>query len=725
MWVNLNKAPPASYYEQEGRPSTASTSSSHLEPPPVYSAYHKTDLSDPRQSSQHSLVPSESDPDHEERRRLLVIYIHGFNGNSQSFRSFPAHVHNFLKDALSETHVVHTKLYPRYKTYRAVEVARDKFSEWLEPHEGPHTDVILVGHSMGGILAADVILIPNQNPQAQQPFKHRILGHVSLDCPFLGLHPGIIASGIASLFQPAPKAPQDPTYIEPRGSESTLAVNDGAASVHSFSGSSGEPRRPDPHFNAPFFNDNTYEERPFLQSVFSFIKKHHAEGVANSFAQRLMDQLEFGGCLADYTGLHARYKKLRALEDVDDMKMLAQGHPPGAYTQVRFVNYYTLSSGVPKRPKASADAQNVTQTISEQPELDDSLDIDPLNRKANDEEIITPRSGQSATPEEHITAAEGSGISGLDTQTAPFQGKGAETDQIPEQHDIRFSRLSMQEIDPTPMSDNDEPEKSDADQVGQADEPNSLPSATPTTSLQPSATEELNLPPLAEEPTPPVLPDLDDYTDKASRKQAEKESKRLQKAYEQALKDRAKSVREREKLIEKRRKETQKMIEKQDRQAQKEADKHEHKEKQRLLKEEQRLEKERQRMEREAQKLRGKAEKVESGGESSRSAVEADEAHDEVLSDEGEAERDIAAEAQALAPKKRKKFCTLPRKVNGRADEAWVDIYMENMNEVTAHCGLFFAGPHYDKLVGEVGSRIVGWVQEDLTKRAILNMPVD
>ena len=142
-----------------------------------------------------------------------------------------------------------------------------------------------------------------------------------------------------------------------------------------------------------------------------------------------------------------------------------------------------------------------------------------------------------------------------------------------------------------------------------------------------------------------------------------------------------------------------------------------------MLKEEQRLEKERQRMEREAQKLQGKTEKAKSV--SSRSAVETDSTHEDVASDPEEDAREVAEEAQALAPKKRKKFCTLPRKVNGKADEAWVDIYMENMTEVTAHCGLFFAGPHYDRLVGDVGSRIVGWVQDDLTKKAILNMPVD
>ncbi len=117
----------------------------------------KLDASDPRTSSSQSLIAPAVEFD--TRRSLLVVYIHGFYGNDQSFRSFPAHVHAFLTELLSETHIVHSKIYPRYKTYRAIRVARDNFSTWLEPHESPTTDVILVGHSMGGLLAAEVVLM--------------------------------------------------------------------------------------------------------------------------------------------------------------------------------------------------------------------------------------------------------------------------------------------------------------------------------------------------------------------------------------------------------------------------------------------------------------------------------------------------------------------------------------------------------------------------------------
>lgn len=83
---------------------------------------------DPRSSSTHSLVPSESGRDG--RRTLLLVFIHGFMGNETSFQSFPAHVHNLLSITLSETHVVHTKIYPRYKSRKAIDFARDDFSKW-------------------------------------------------------------------------------------------------------------------------------------------------------------------------------------------------------------------------------------------------------------------------------------------------------------------------------------------------------------------------------------------------------------------------------------------------------------------------------------------------------------------------------------------------------------------------------------------------------------------
>lgn len=123
----------------------------------------QTDLrlppSDPRSTSTQLLTPSRGEDKQDVKRRLLVIYIHGFIGSEDSFHSFPFHVHTQLKDKVARTHVVHSKIYPRYKTYKAFHLARDNLSEWLSAHEGQNTDIILVGHSMGGLLAEEVVLM--------------------------------------------------------------------------------------------------------------------------------------------------------------------------------------------------------------------------------------------------------------------------------------------------------------------------------------------------------------------------------------------------------------------------------------------------------------------------------------------------------------------------------------------------------------------------------------
>jgi hypothetical protein len=118
------------------RAPTFSASTNHA-PPPPYSLEDQKRTSmineqwrshDPRSSSTASLVPSESGRDG--RRTLLLIFIHGFMGNETSFQSFPAHLHNLLTITMAETHVVHTKIYPRYKSRKGIEFARDDFSDW-------------------------------------------------------------------------------------------------------------------------------------------------------------------------------------------------------------------------------------------------------------------------------------------------------------------------------------------------------------------------------------------------------------------------------------------------------------------------------------------------------------------------------------------------------------------------------------------------------------------
>lgn len=106
-------------------PSPLRTPSHPYSPLPTH---EKWSGEDPRSSSMHSLRPTESAG--AGRRTLLLVYIHGFMGNEASFKSFPAHVHNVLTVTLAESHVIHSKIYPRYRSRKPIEHARDDFSNW-------------------------------------------------------------------------------------------------------------------------------------------------------------------------------------------------------------------------------------------------------------------------------------------------------------------------------------------------------------------------------------------------------------------------------------------------------------------------------------------------------------------------------------------------------------------------------------------------------------------
>ncbi|TEY85909.1 hypothetical protein BOTCAL_0010g00490 [Botryotinia calthae] len=518
---------------------------------------------DPRSSSTHSLVPSESNRDG--RRKLLLIYIHGFMGNETSFQSFPAHVHNLLSITLEATHVVHTKIYPRYKSRKAINFARDDFSIWLEPHEDALTDIILLGHSMGGILSAEVVLQPPSLP-VNRRFRHRILGTISFDTPFLGMHPRVVVSGIGCLLRPAPDPPGSRTgSLSPAGASSpsingpastasladtlsdsnTMYQGSGAQSMTSLA----TPPRNDPYYNAPFPNDVRIPERKGLENFLHFVNKH-AEGVGlsgklsgltSATSQYFMSHLEFGGCLADYPGLMNRYSRLRALEDVDELAERNNPANRNQSTQRRFVNYYTASTGRLKPPKHSAAEVllNDNTVASEAGMSNLSLhdyEMQPLTSVEN-----------TTTTDPNIDSADDIHLQQVEEQMQELgdsSGVQEDASQLPEMRHI--DSMPIREDEDIPMA-----------ALSHAEDKDDADTTVPKTPTEPP------LPPIPGVPTEPEPIDLNLYTDKDSRKIAEKEHKRVMKAYNQALKDRESALKDRRKLIEKREKKARQEEEKQ------------------------------------------------------------------------------------------------------------------------------------------------------------------
>ena len=481
-------------------------------------------------------------------------------------------------------------------------------------------------------------------------------------------------AGISSLFQPSDDHQQ---HNNDAGGYQAAEIPDSQSSIsihtqHSSSSSSLPttnplPRTPtDPYYNPPFFNDNPFKEAPFVKRFVKFVNKHKAEGLVNATAKHVLSHLEYGGCLADYPGLNRRYSRIRALEDVDELNAIGEGNfHSRSQAKVRFVNYYTLCSGRKKAPKTPSleTSSSTNLATASSTSIDDDSALSPRQSLGvSDSSVgetqvgisIEDPSGLSSSGQTPPVSRSVSPVSVSDPRsfTHPTDGNDEQTrsDSITPE----MSRLSMQDIEPIPISEADEKENTHRDSIS-------------------------SLPPIPDEPTKPVMPDLSQYTEKEARKQAERESRRLRKAYEQAVKDRERSIRERQKMVEKQHKKAGKELERQGKEA---------------LEERWRQEKE---------------------------AADAAQLQPPESSDR---QSHLAKDDKAPEDKKKKnrKFCTLPRKVNGSNDPTWVDVYLDGLDEVGAHCGLFFPGSHYEKLIGDVSSRIVDWVHDDMTKRAILEL---
>ncbi|KAF7113606.1 hypothetical protein CNMCM5793_002962 [Aspergillus hiratsukae] len=162
------------------------------------------------------------------RKTLLLVFIHGFKGDDETFANFPDRLRAVIARSLPAVKVA-TVVYPRYETRGGLKESVGKFREWLQnkvidlevanhttsPTVDPSVHVFLVGHSMGGIVAAEtLLLLASEQPIFTKPseadlktagssrlvepgtfmFPH-IQGVLAFDTPFLGIAPGVVSYG--------------------------------------------------------------------------------------------------------------------------------------------------------------------------------------------------------------------------------------------------------------------------------------------------------------------------------------------------------------------------------------------------------------------------------------------------------------------------------------------------------------------------------------------------
>ncbi|KAJ7765059.1 hypothetical protein DFH07DRAFT_737928 [Mycena maculata] len=148
--------------------------------------------------------------------KLLVIFIHGFKGTDETFGAFPERLQNMLSETIPHASV-ECVVFPAYETKGDLVEAVVKFSDWLttltvekEVATGGgagKAKIVLCGHSMGGLLAADTLQeFIKSRPDPKAPLWPHIVALIAFDTPYLGLHPGVLKNSATKAVEYAQTA---------------------------------------------------------------------------------------------------------------------------------------------------------------------------------------------------------------------------------------------------------------------------------------------------------------------------------------------------------------------------------------------------------------------------------------------------------------------------------------------------------------------------------------
>ncbi|KXJ94696.1 hypothetical protein Micbo1qcDRAFT_159956 [Microdochium bolleyi] len=182
------------------------------------------------------------------RKTLLLCFIHGFKGGEDTFgenSEFSQHLAAILSVELPRLDV-RAITYPKYETRGDLHECVSRFRDWLlekvidievaqgtpSPTVDPGVHVVLVGHSMGGIVAAETVLgITSERPitepgststtsndgedengnKMKKPSLNSLMfpyiqGVLAFDTPYLGISPGVVAHGAEGHYNNAAAA---------------------------------------------------------------------------------------------------------------------------------------------------------------------------------------------------------------------------------------------------------------------------------------------------------------------------------------------------------------------------------------------------------------------------------------------------------------------------------------------------------------------------------------
>ncbi|KAI5928444.1 hypothetical protein F4810DRAFT_4735 [Camillea tinctor] len=170
------------------------------------------------------------------KKTLLLCFIHGFKGGDDTFGAkseFAQHLAALIAAELPKVDV-RAITYPKYETRGDLFECVGRFRDWLlekvidlevangtpSPTVDPSVRTILIGHSMGGIVAAETVIAL----ASERTLRHGhsgydsdgeelgglmfpyIQGVLAFDTPYLGISPGVIAHGAEGHYNAASAA---------------------------------------------------------------------------------------------------------------------------------------------------------------------------------------------------------------------------------------------------------------------------------------------------------------------------------------------------------------------------------------------------------------------------------------------------------------------------------------------------------------------------------------
>lgn len=571
---------------------------------------------------------------------------------------------------------------------------------------------------------------------------HRILGSINFDVPFLGMHPGVIRSGLASIFSPAPEpakaasTPAQSPVVSPMESTagSIYSTNSNVTSpMSSMLDMTTSAENMDPNFNPVFKNDVNLPVRKGWSNVWHFVNKH-SDNLTQATKQLVTSHMEFGGAMANYNALKLRYTRIRALEESNDAVRKSVVGSDATPPRVRFINYYTASTGRPQKPKTPEAVAAVGGSGFEITQSQADLTLRDAEQGKQNSGQENKSNGLNPTTEDHLAVdRKGSRV----RSTSPRLSVDEYSDEGVIHKDLENADnepiSEMDHLDPRPVSSQDEAcddesfadamedfstehkqnvESSQSSMTGTPITPSestlSLAQSTSTISAIQS------LPLIPDAPPKPEPPDLSTYMDADTRKVVEKDYARTLKTYTKTIKDREKAVKDRAKLAEKLDRKSKKDAEKTSKQ----------RSKQKLQQHEDMLKLERRETDREWKEIqRQDQEEQEAKAKANPGIADKHPDEEKELRDGSGVNTTAGEETDGKGKEKEKvqkdrKFCMLPPKDSrGMRDPCWVRIFMKNVDEVGAHCGLFFPSETYEGLVADTAARIEVWLGESMSER--------